>query len=136
MITIMSYCDRCTSNNNWNHTISQIFSNTKKNVMFFKLFTKTQILIELINVNHKDRWNINSRNHQLEIQKSQKGEAYHKTGAWKLTNTCITKWNAIPWLLTINFEPKLHKKARSLWVATLPILSRNSTKRGFSLPRR
>ena len=52
MITIMPYYDWYIFNNNKKHTISQIYSNTKKNVIFFKLFTKMQILTKHINANH------------------------------------------------------------------------------------
>ena len=105
----MPYCDKYTSNNNKkSYNMSNHLKHPKR-ITFFKLFTKTQILIELINAIHENWWNTNSRNQPLEIQKSQKGRPI-TNGSMKTHQHVHHKRNDIPWLLTINFKPKLHKR--------------------------
>ena len=138
MITLNPYCDKYAIENQlginqyhknllkdqkechtlyfiYHHKYWQLYQCRSQKLMTHK-FTNAQILIKLINVNHENWWNTNSRNHQWKSRNHEKGEAYHKTGVWKLTNTCITKRNAIPWLLTINFWTEApQKRPEDLW---------------------
>ena len=48
MTTVMSYKDKYDLNNQQNHTISQKSHRTKKNIIFSILFTKLQILTNIL----------------------------------------------------------------------------------------
>ena len=131
----MTYCDKYTSDNNKNRTISQIFSNTKKNVIFFKLFTKTQILTKHIIANRikidetqiLEIINQKSRNH--------KGGRPITNGSMKTPQHVCHKRNAIPWALTIMFELRLHKRPEGH--GSLPRqIEPKFHKRGFQSPHK
>ena len=107
---------------------------TKKNIIFFILFTKLQILTNILMPISKvgetqilEIINQKSRNH--------KGRRPITNGSMKTHQHVYHKRNAIPWLLTINFEPKLHKRSEDH--GSLPRqIEPKFHKTGFSLPRR
>ena len=112
-----------------NHKYWRLYQYQSQKSMTHK-FTNAQILIKLINGNHENWWNTNSRNHLKKSRNHKGGEAYHK---WehKAHQHVYHKRNAN------SMVANHHKLSRSSTngpktMGCYPTnLSRNSTKRGL-----
>ena len=112
-----------------NHKYWRLYQCQSQKSMTHK-FTNAQILIKLINGNHENWWNTNSRNHLKKSRNHKGGEAYHKR-EHKAHQHVYHKRNAN------SMVANHHKLSRSSTngpktMGCYPTkLSRNSTKRGL-----
>ena len=112
-----------------NHKYWRLYQCQSQKSMTHK-FTNAQILIKLINRNHENWWNTNSRNHLKKSKNHKEGEAYHKR-EHKARQHVYHKRNANSMVANHRKLSRSSTNGPKTMGCYPTNLSRNSTKRGL-----